>query len=214
MGCPISAAAPAFCWARWRSCCWAITAACCRRPSHPAVARDVRDRSRRVLVGAATAAAAVSLGLKRHDLSIFDGPLVRLRRRVPVAQPDVVVLRRAGGQPHRRAARHGRFVGDLHPAAADLRDAARARDPDAGRHLLRFAVWRRHRRNPAQPAFASAARGHLPGRLSTDQTGQGRNRAGHHDDLLVLRGIASRSCCWACWPARRCRGARRSRALR
>ena len=39
-------------------------------------------------------------------------------------------------------------------------------------------IWRRHRRDPAEPAFAPAARGHLPGRLSTDQAGQGRHALG------------------------------------
>ncbi len=50
----------------------------------------------RVLVGAATAAAAVPVGGLRH-VAVPSRPLVRLRRRVPGHQPDVVVLRRLVG---------------------------------------------------------------------------------------------------------------------
>ena len=116
----------------------------------------------------------------------------------------------------------------------DLRHRAGAGDPDAGRHLLRLAVRRRDRRDPAEPAQPSAACGDLPRRLSADAAGQGRHGAGHHDDGVVLRGVGGHrrddlpvaaagaarptasgrptsapSCCWACWPARRWRAARR-----
>ena len=50
-------------------------------------------------------------------------------------------------------------------------------------------VRRCDRRDPAQPAVASAARGDLPRRLSDDRAGQGWHGAGHHHDRVVLRGV-------------------------
>ena len=87
----------------------------------------VRRRGGRLLVGAAAAVAAVRSGAERMIEQSLHRPVVRLRRRAAAAQPDVVVLRRAGGQPDRRAARHGRAVGDLDAAAAHLHDARRCR---------------------------------------------------------------------------------------
>ena len=87
---------------------------------------DRRGVPGRLLVGAADAVPAVRAGAD-HDQQSLHRPVVRLRRRAPAAQPDVVVLRRADRQPDRRAARHGRAVGDLDAAAADLHDARRCR---------------------------------------------------------------------------------------
>ena len=115
--------------------------------------------------------------------------LVRLRRRARAAQPDVLLPRRADRQHGRRAARHGSARDHLDPAAADLRHEAGRRDPDAGGHLLRRAVWRRDLLDPAQSAVPSAARGDLPRRLPDDQAGQGRRRARHHGDRLVHRRL-------------------------
>ena len=70
---------------------------------------------------------------------------------------------------------------------------AGGRDPDAGRHLLRLAVWRRDLLDPAQPALPPAARRDLPRRLSADAAGQGRHGAGHRHASLRSSGPRSAS---------------------
>src|SRR6185437_13340356 len=110
-----------------------------------------------------------------HDRAVAGRPAEGLRRRPAAAQPAVVLRGRAGGEPHRRAARIGCPLGDLDPPAAHLHDAPDPGDPDARRHLLRLPVRRRDRRDPAEPAVPSAARGDLPRRLPDDQGGQGRH---------------------------------------
>ncbi len=123
------------------------------------------------------------------DLNRNYRSLVRLRRRARAAQSDVLLPRRAGRQSGRRAAGHGRGGDDLHPAAADLRDAAGAGDPDAVGGLLRLAIWRGDLLDPAQPAVPSTPCGDLSGRLSADQAGQGRHRARHHRHRLLCRRL-------------------------
>jgi len=64
---------------------------------------------------------------------------------------------------------------DFYFAAADLRDAAGAGDPDAVRGLLWRPIWRRDLFDPVDPALSSASRRDLPRRFSAHKARQGRH---------------------------------------
>ena len=122
--------------------------------------------------------------------AIAAGSVARLRRRARAAQPDVVVLRRAGRQPDRRAAGHGRRC---RPSPCCCRSPTPCIPCPA--ILMLAGIFYGSQYGGAIGAILLNLPCHPPHAVTCldgypmTRAGQGRHRARHHHDRVVLRGV-------------------------
>ena len=119
----------------------------------PLIAGDLRDRADAVRLLAvrhrAEGAARTRPALVLTAVEVLDSLLLGFS---VALQPDVLLYalhRLPGRHAGRHAARHRPARRHQHPAAAHLRARRHQGDRDAGRHLLRLAIWRLDHLDPA-----------------------------------------------------------------